>query len=69
MEGYFKDSHLSMDYEDLFREEERPSDVGAPERPEDGDETTTTDKDNISELAGQLIQAVADFNRDRKSVV
>ena len=63
MEGYFKDSHLRADYEDLFREdEEKPSDVAAPERPEDGDETTTNNKDNISRLAGQLIQAVADFN-------
>ena len=63
MEGYFKDSHLRADYEDLFRkEEEKPSDAATPERPEDGDETTTTNKDSISELAGQLIQAVADFN-------
>lgn len=51
------------DYEDLFREDEKPSDVAAPERPEDGDEMpTTTDKNSISELAGQLIEAVADFN-------
>ena len=64
MEGYFKDSHLRADYEDLFREdEEKPSDAVTPERPENGDdETTTTDKDSISELAGQLIQTVADFN-------
>lgn len=62
MEGYFKDSHLSADYEDLFREDEKPSDVAAPERPEDGDEISTKEKDNIERLAGQLIQAVADFN-------
>ena len=64
MEGYFKDSHLRADYEDLFREdEEKPSEVGAPERPEDGDETTTNNKDNIQKLTGQLVKAVADFNR------
>lgn len=64
MEGYFKDSHLRADYEDLFREEEeKPSEVGAPERPENGDDSTsTTTNHNISTLAGQLIQAVADFN-------
>jgi len=51
------------DYEDLFREEEKPPDVAAPERPDNGDDgTTTKDKDSISELAGQLIEAVADFN-------
>ena len=43
-----KDSHLSTDYEDLFREEEKPSSAGTPERPEDGDETTTNNKDNRS---------------------
>ena len=65
MEGYFKDSHLRADYEDLFREEEeKPSDVAAPERPDNSDDgTTTTKKNSISELAGQLIEAVADFNR------
>ena len=64
MEGYFKDSHLRADYEDLFREdEEKPSEVGAPERQEDGDETTTNNKDNIQKLTGQLAKAVADFNR------
>ena len=51
------------DYEDLFREDEKPSDVAAPERPEDGDETTTNNKDNIQKLTGQLAKAVADFNR------
>ena len=53
------------DYEDLFREDEKPSEVGAPERPEDGDETTTNNnnKDNIQKLTGQLAKAVADFNR------
>ena len=50
------------DYEDLFREDEKPSSADTPERPEDGDETTTTDKNSISTLAGQLIEAVADFN-------
>ena len=64
MEGYFKDSHLRADYEDLFREEEeKPSDVAAPERPKDGDEHSTTTDHTISMLAGQLIEAVADFNR------
>ena len=63
MEGYFKDSHLRADYEDLFREdEEKPSDVAAPERPDNGDETTTNNKDNIQKLTGQLAKAVADFN-------
>ena len=64
MEGYFKDSHLRADYEDLFREDdEKPSEVGAPERQESGDDSTsTTTNHNISTLAGQLIEAVADFN-------
>ena len=63
MEGYFKDSHLRADYEDLFREdEEKPSEAPTSERPEDGDETTTTDKNSISELAGQLIGELNDLN-------
>ena len=64
MEGYFKDSHLRADYEDLFREdEEKPSEVGAPERQESGDDSTsTTTNHNISTLVGQLIEAVVDFN-------
>ena len=51
------------DYEDLFREDEKPSEAGTPERPEDGDDgTTTTTKDSISELAGQLIGELNDLN-------
>ncbi len=52
-----------LDYEDLFREEEKPSEAPTSERPESGDDSTsTTTNHNISALAGQLIEAVADFN-------
>ena len=51
------------DYEDLFREDEKPSEVGAPERQESGDDSTSaTTNHNITTLVGQLIEAVADFN-------
>lgn len=50
------------DYEDLFREDEKPSEAPTSERPEDCDETTTTDKNSISELAGQLIAELNDLN-------
>ena len=52
-----------LDYEDLFREEEKPSEAPTSERPDNGDETTTNNKDNIQKLTGQLAKAVADFNR------
>lgn len=54
---------LNSDYEDLFREEEKPSDVGAPERPGNGDDDTPTiHEHNISRLAGQLFERVDAFN-------